>query len=102
MLSRTAAHLYWIGRYMERAEFTSRLVEATIRLSALGDHEASEQAWRSALSVVGSAQSFAAGGETFRGDPGFPTDGVNPSSLNPAPRLGFAWDISGNGRTAAP
>jgi len=64
MLSRTAAHLYWIGRYMERAEFTSRLVEATIRLSALGDHDASEQAWRSALSVVGAAQAFAASGPT--------------------------------------
>jgi uncharacterized alpha-E superfamily protein len=65
MLSRTAQHLYWIGRYMERAEFTARLVEATIRLSALGDHEASEQAWRSALAVVGSASAFAASGETF-------------------------------------
>ena len=50
MLSRTAANLYWIGRYMERAEFATRLVEATIRLAALGDHEESEQAWRSALS----------------------------------------------------
>ena len=30
MLSRTAASLYWIGRYMERAEFTTRLVDATI------------------------------------------------------------------------
>jgi uncharacterized alpha-E superfamily protein len=64
MLSRTAAHLYWIGRYMERAEFTSRLVEATIRLAALGDHEESAQAWRSALSVVGTAQAFAAAGES--------------------------------------
>ena len=38
MLARTAANLYWIGRLMERAEFTARLVEATIRLNALGDH----------------------------------------------------------------
>ena len=30
MLSRTASHLYWIGRYMERAEFACRLTEATI------------------------------------------------------------------------
>jgi uncharacterized alpha-E superfamily protein len=53
MLSRTAANLYWIGRYMERAEFTSRLIEATIRLgSLLGDAE-SINAWKSALSVVG-------------------------------------------------
>ena len=64
MLSRTAAHLYWIGRYMERAEFATRLIEATIRLAALGDHEESEQAWRSALSVVGAASSFRATGET--------------------------------------
>ena len=53
MLSRTAAHLYWIGRYMERAEFACRLVEATIRLSALGHRAERDQAWRSALSVVG-------------------------------------------------
>ena len=52
MLSRTASNLYWIGRYMERAEFTTRLVEATIRLAALGGHAHVEQAWTSALSVV--------------------------------------------------
>jgi uncharacterized alpha-E superfamily protein len=53
MLSRTASSLYWIGRYMERAEFTTRLVEATIRLAALGGHDHVERAWASALSVVG-------------------------------------------------
>jgi uncharacterized alpha-E superfamily protein len=65
MLSRTAANLYWIGRYMERAEFTARLVEATLRLTALSDREEGEQAWRSALSVVGAASRFAATGEAF-------------------------------------
>jgi len=64
MLSRTAANLYWIGRYMERAEFTSRLVEATIRLNALGDHAEADQSWRSALSVVGADQAFDATGES--------------------------------------
>jgi uncharacterized alpha-E superfamily protein len=54
MLSRTAANLYWIGRYMERAEFTVRLIEATLRLSSLSyGAEASTAAWESALSVVG-------------------------------------------------
>ena len=52
MLSRTAANLYWIGRYMERAEFTARLVEATIRLGSLQGDVESIGAWRSALSVV--------------------------------------------------
>jgi uncharacterized alpha-E superfamily protein len=53
MLSRTASSLYWIGRLMERAEFTTHLMEATIRLAALGGHAHVEQAWLSALSVVG-------------------------------------------------
>ncbi|MGQ7496142.1 alpha-E domain-containing protein, partial [Streptococcus suis] len=35
MLSRTAAALYWLGRYVERAEFTAQLVEATLRLDQL-------------------------------------------------------------------
>ena len=53
MLSRTASNLYWIGRYMERAEFTTRLIEATIRLSSLSTDAQGEQAWKSALKVVG-------------------------------------------------
>ena len=63
MLSRTAAHLYWIGRYMERAEFACRLVEATIRLSALGNVDESDQAWRSALKVVGADLAAGENGE---------------------------------------
>ena len=53
MLSRTASNLYWIGRYMERAEFNGRLAEATIRLGSLQGDVESHAAWRSALSVVG-------------------------------------------------
>jgi uncharacterized alpha-E superfamily protein len=59
MLSRTASNLYWIGRYMERAEFTASLVEATIRLDSLGLQTQSDQAWRSALAVVGATAGFA-------------------------------------------
>jgi uncharacterized alpha-E superfamily protein len=63
MLSRTAFNLYWIGRYMERAEFTTQLIEATIRLDSLAGRAESEQAWMSALAVVGAGDSFAAAGE---------------------------------------
>ena len=63
MLSRTAGNLYWIGRYMERAEFTTRLIEATIRLASLSRHGRADQAWKSALAVVGETQGFAATGE---------------------------------------
>jgi Carboxypeptidase regulatory-like domain/TonB dependent receptor len=36
----------------------------------------------------------------FRGDPGFPENGVNAQWLHFAPRLGLAWDVNGNGRTS--
>src|SRR5687768_650611 len=61
MLSRTAANLYWIGRYMERAEFTSRLIEATIRLGSLVGDVESVNAWKSALTVVGANGAVADG-----------------------------------------
>lgn len=60
LLSRTAASLYWIGRYVERAEFTARLIEATIRLDSLSARPAGKPAWESALLVVGADEGFAA------------------------------------------
>ena len=35
LLSRTANNLYWIGRYMERAEMTARLLEVGSRIALL-------------------------------------------------------------------
>ena len=35
MLSRTADNLYWLSRYVERAEYLARILDATQRLSAL-------------------------------------------------------------------
>src|SRR6476619_2799326 len=63
MLSRVAASLYWLGRYVERAEFTARLVEATVRLDALSSRPAGEVAWASALAVIEADNAFAATGE---------------------------------------
>ena len=65
MLSRTAASLYWLGRYVERADFIARLVEATIRLDALSPRPAGEAAWQSALSVTYSEENFAESGTEF-------------------------------------
>lgn len=65
MLSRVAASLYWIGRYVERAEFTARLIEATVRLDALSSRPAGEAAWQSALAVIDAEDAFAATGENL-------------------------------------
>ncbi len=35
MLSRTADNLYWLARYVERAEYLARILEATQRLTAM-------------------------------------------------------------------
>ena len=63
MLSRTASNLYWLGRYMERAEFTTNLVEASIRLDSLGGRTDSSQVWRSALAAAAALQVFSDTGE---------------------------------------
>lgn len=69
MLSRTAAAVYWLGRYVERADFTARLVEATVRLDALSARPAGEAAWASALSVTYNEDAFAATGQSISQQP---------------------------------
>lgn len=82
MLSRTAASLYWIGRYVERAEFTTRLVEATVRLDALSSRPAGEAAWVSALSVIEADDAFRAAGDALT--PGNVTRFLTLSTAHPA------------------
>lgn len=65
MLSRTASSLYWLGRYIERAEFVARLVEATVRLDALSARPAGEAAWASALAVSETDEAFAQTGQAI-------------------------------------
>lgn len=53
MLSRTASNLFWMGRYLERADFTARLIEATQRLAALpSSYGGAGNAWESALAAT--------------------------------------------------
>ena len=35
MLSRTAENLFWLARYVERAEYIARTIDATLRVTAL-------------------------------------------------------------------
>lgn len=60
MLSRTAGDLFWAGRYVERADFISRLIDATARLSALpSSYGGAVGAWSSALAAVGADKLYA-------------------------------------------
>ncbi len=69
MLSRTASSLYWLGRYVERADFIARLVEATVRLDALSARPAGEAAWASALRVTYNEEAFAAAHQSISQQP---------------------------------
>ena len=66
MLSRTGASLYWLGRYLERADFIARLIEATVRLDVMSSRPAGEIAWSSALAVTETEEAFAASGAALR------------------------------------
>ncbi len=59
LLSRTASSLYWLGRYIERADFMARIIEATVRLDVLSSRPAGEVAWSSALTVTETEEDFA-------------------------------------------
>jgi len=52
MLSRTADHLYWMARYMERAENTARMLDVNYQTSLLPQGaDSAEQGWRGMLSI---------------------------------------------------
>ena len=59
MLSRTADNLFWIGRYMERAETTARLLEVGSRIALLPSAAGYRYEWDSLLQASGNADAFA-------------------------------------------
>ena len=59
MLSRTADQLFWMARYMERAENTARLLNATYEMSLLPHSaEQNRNEWRSTAAIAGDATRF--------------------------------------------
>ena len=59
MLSRTADNLYWLARYVERAEYVARVLEATQRLNAMPlAYLSSTNEWESAVATAGSSKLF--------------------------------------------
>ncbi|GGH25949.1 hypothetical protein GCM10007036_33390 [Alsobacter metallidurans] len=61
MLSRTADNLYWVSRYMERAEFLARILDATARLATLpAAYGGAGNEWQSVLLTAGAAEAFEA------------------------------------------
>ena len=62
MLSRVAENLFWIGRYVERAENTARLLDTGRRMAAIPGPDGNRNEWESILASSGSDDCFPEGG----------------------------------------
>ncbi len=67
MLGRSANGIYWMFRYLERAENTARLLDAGFRLALTRGARAASDEWRSVLVTIGQEAGFAAHGGEYSG-----------------------------------
>jgi uncharacterized alpha-E superfamily protein len=59
MLSRTADHLYWMSRYIERAENTARMLNVNVETGLLPQSaEQAEQGWQATLGISELTEDF--------------------------------------------
>jgi uncharacterized alpha-E superfamily protein len=60
MLSRTADSLFWLSRYVERADNTARIIDAASRLTSMPiSYAGTSNEWESALAAAGALAGFA-------------------------------------------
>ncbi len=85
MLSRTADHLFWMARYMERAENTARMLDVNYQTGMMPQSaDSSEEGWKSLLSISELSHSFAEKYEAVTADSVMNfmmRDETNPSSI---------------------
>ena len=67
MLGRTANGLFWMFRYLERAENTARLLDAGLRMSLTKDLVTAEEEWRSVIQTAGQRPAYETQNQTYTG-----------------------------------
>ncbi|KEO86683.1 hypothetical protein EH30_08945 [Erythrobacter sp. JL475] len=67
MLGRTANGLFWMFRYLERAENTGRLLDAGLRMALTRDVETAQEEWRSVISTLGLKTQYEAVHDSYDG-----------------------------------
>lgn len=66
MLSRTADHLYWMARYIERAENMARVLDVTHNMSlVLNAAETEAELWTPALQIAGNLEAYEEAYDTY-------------------------------------
>ena len=59
MLSRTADHLYWMSRYVERAENLARMLQVNVRTSLLPQPaDEVDRSWAGTLAIIGQLDAY--------------------------------------------
>lgn len=64
MLARTAGDLFWLARYMERADYVARLLQVAGHMNAVRVDTNRSSEWESAIVAAGCRDSFNATGDT--------------------------------------
>src|SRR5487761_1933184 len=64
MLSRVADSLYWMSRYLERAEHTTRLLDVNLNLMLDENATSADRRWLRVLQALGSPKNV-----EWKGDP---------------------------------
>lgn len=67
MLGRTANGLFWMFRYLERAENTARLLEAALRMALTRDVVTAEAEWRSVIATLGLQSAYQSAHDSYDG-----------------------------------
>ena len=67
MLGRTANGLFWMFRYLERAENTARLLDAGLRMALTRDLVTAEEEWRSVMATAGQRPGYEAKHASYTG-----------------------------------
>ncbi len=68
MLGRTANGLFWMFRYLERAENTARLLETGLRMALTRDLMTAEEEWRSVIATSGQLAAYDAEHDGYEGN----------------------------------
>ena len=58
MLARTASNLFWLARYMERADYLARLIQAAERMASISPIEDDQSEWHSAIIAAGCEEAY--------------------------------------------
>jgi uncharacterized alpha-E superfamily protein len=81
MLSRVADNLYWMSRYLERAEHTSRLIAVTLETLPEQSREESDESWRRVVAALTGDQHAEAATDGFDITHALAFERLNPTSL---------------------